>query len=219
MSGAARIASVDAVTRPHPIVWLRANPRSADMILAACITAAAVTVHLLELDQTEDFREPSWWTVPLHRCVGLSHRVAPIIPHPFGTLRCRGPDHHRTPRHRRHRFRWRSDCGLFPRRTQFGSPPDQRGVGHRRRDPVAVHRGTLGGRGVHRRLHQQHRHARDLPTSSATTCGAGATRPKVWPSELSGPSASRRSSHSSRSTPNELASHESCMMWLLTRSA
>jgi len=64
MSGAARIASVDAVTRPHPIVWLRVNPRSADMILAACITAAAVTVHLLELDQTEDFREPSWWTVP-----------------------------------------------------------------------------------------------------------------------------------------------------------
>lgn len=64
MSGAARIASVDAVTRPHPIVWLRANPGSADMILAACITAAAVTVHLLDLDQTEDFREPSWWTVP-----------------------------------------------------------------------------------------------------------------------------------------------------------
>jgi len=64
MSGAARIASVDTVTRPHPIVWLRANPGSADMILAACITAAAVTVHLLELDQSEDFREPSWWTVP-----------------------------------------------------------------------------------------------------------------------------------------------------------
>ncbi len=65
MSRATRIASVDVVTRPHPIAWLRANPRAADAILATFVTAAAVIFHVLALDQTEDYQDPSWWTVPL----------------------------------------------------------------------------------------------------------------------------------------------------------
>lgn len=65
MSRPKRVASVGTVTLPHPIAWLRANQRAADVILATFITAAAVTFHVLDLDQTEDFRDPTWWTVPL----------------------------------------------------------------------------------------------------------------------------------------------------------
>ncbi len=65
MSRGARLASVDAVTRPQPIVWLRANQRAADVILATIVTAAAVIFHVLEIDNTEEFQPPSWWTVPL----------------------------------------------------------------------------------------------------------------------------------------------------------
>ena len=51
--------------RPTPIRWLRAHPRSADLLLATALTAVAVTFHVAQLDTTEDYTEPAWWTVPL----------------------------------------------------------------------------------------------------------------------------------------------------------
>jgi signal transduction histidine kinase len=51
------MTSVGAVTRLHPIAWLRRNPRAAD------VTAIAVTFHVLALGPAEDQRDPSWWTV------------------------------------------------------------------------------------------------------------------------------------------------------------
>lgn len=51
--------------RPTPIRWLRTHPVQADLILATLLTALALTVHLAELDTTEDYTEPAWWTVPL----------------------------------------------------------------------------------------------------------------------------------------------------------
>jgi signal transduction histidine kinase len=52
------------MTRPHPISWLRSNERFADAILAVVMTALAVSLHLLQIDDGTDqtFREPTWWT-------------------------------------------------------------------------------------------------------------------------------------------------------------
>ncbi len=66
MSGIATLSSVvGEMTRPHPILWLRAHERGADALLAIGITALAVTFHVLHLDPSGDYREPSWWTPPL----------------------------------------------------------------------------------------------------------------------------------------------------------
>ena len=65
MSETKRLTSVHLVNGPHPIVWLRANPRAADVMLATFVTTAAVIVHILAPDQTEDYRDPAWWTIPL----------------------------------------------------------------------------------------------------------------------------------------------------------
>lgn len=59
------MTSVGVVAGLHPIVWLRAHPRAADLLLATATTAVSVTFHLLALDSTEQFRDPSWWTVLL----------------------------------------------------------------------------------------------------------------------------------------------------------
>ncbi len=59
------MSTVRLVTPPHPIQWLRDHQRAADALLAALITVAAVTFHILDLDTTEDHRSPSWWTTLL----------------------------------------------------------------------------------------------------------------------------------------------------------
>ena len=51
--------------RPAPIRWLRAHPGPADLLLATVLTVASVAVHVAQLDTTEDYTEPAWWTVPL----------------------------------------------------------------------------------------------------------------------------------------------------------
>ena len=65
MSRTTPLGTVRVVTRPHPIQWLRDHQRAADALLAAFITVAAVTFHVLDLDTTEDYRPPSWWTTLL----------------------------------------------------------------------------------------------------------------------------------------------------------
>lgn len=53
--------------RPRPIRWLRTHPRAADLILALGLTALAVTVHLLDLEEQDgqESVDPAWWTVVL----------------------------------------------------------------------------------------------------------------------------------------------------------
>ena len=51
--------------RPMPIRWLRAHPRQADLILATALTIVAVVLHIAQVDTSEDYTEPAWWTVPL----------------------------------------------------------------------------------------------------------------------------------------------------------
>ena len=65
MSRATPLGTVPVVTRPHPIHWLRDHQRAADALLAAVVTVAAVTFHVLDLDTTQEYRAPSWWTTLL----------------------------------------------------------------------------------------------------------------------------------------------------------
>ncbi|MDG2233918.1 MAG: histidine kinase [Ilumatobacter sp.] len=51
--------------RPMPIRWLRAHPRLADLILATALTIVAAVLHIAQVDTSEDYTEPAWWTVPL----------------------------------------------------------------------------------------------------------------------------------------------------------
>ena len=48
----------------HPIRWLRAHPRGADFLLAAVVTAFAVTAHLFGDSESDDadVLEPTWWS-------------------------------------------------------------------------------------------------------------------------------------------------------------
>jgi signal transduction histidine kinase len=56
--------------RTGPVSWLRAHPRSADVLLAVVLTAVSVTFHIADSKvdpETPDdfFRDPAWWTVLL----------------------------------------------------------------------------------------------------------------------------------------------------------
>ena len=49
------------MAQPSPILWLRANGRAADAVLAIFLTTVALIFHLADLN-TEDYRDPTWWT-------------------------------------------------------------------------------------------------------------------------------------------------------------
>lgn len=51
--------------RPTPIRWLRAHPQQADLILATVLTVVSVALHIAQVDTSEDYTQPAWWTVPL----------------------------------------------------------------------------------------------------------------------------------------------------------
>jgi len=57
--------STDLQRRPSPIRWLRAHPRHADLILATALTIVSVSLHIAEINTSDDYTEPAWWTVPL----------------------------------------------------------------------------------------------------------------------------------------------------------
>ncbi len=46
----------------HPIGWIRSHPAAADLMFAGLVTAITVGFHLLDLDPTDEFRSPTWWT-------------------------------------------------------------------------------------------------------------------------------------------------------------
>jgi signal transduction histidine kinase len=58
--------------RPRPIRWFREHPRGADAALAAIISALALVLHLVvdpeAIDETDQVRDPTWWTVLLTLC-------------------------------------------------------------------------------------------------------------------------------------------------------
>ena len=73
MSAAAGVATVTVVDsaadsafmarqRNGPIRWLRTHPLAADALLAVGLTALTLTLHLVNFDPVDDYRDATWWT-------------------------------------------------------------------------------------------------------------------------------------------------------------
>jgi len=62
MSRATPLSSVDPVSSPHPIRWLRDHPIAADVLLAVFLTSISVAFHVMDVEGLEEYRSPSWWT-------------------------------------------------------------------------------------------------------------------------------------------------------------
>lgn len=69
--------------RPTPIRWLRAHPNQADLILAVTLTIVSVGMHVAQVDRSEDYTKPAWWTIPL--VIASVFPIAWRRTHPIGS--------------------------------------------------------------------------------------------------------------------------------------